>query len=138
MQRTKSSKIFETIIVCIIILFIAQIINVQINNISIARRDDARKSAINNIYYNLESVFYKKNHYYPVNIDASTFSSTIKILTLKDPSGIMINQTKIANKQTTYSDYSYSPTDCSNDQCRHYALSTVLENEATYTKNSKN
>ena len=93
------------------------------------QRDQTRKLAINEIYYNLEEVFYKKNGFYPEKLDENAVKGIDPNL-LTDPYGILINEEK--------SDYRYEPTSCENGKCKKFSLRTKLEKESDFVRRSKN
>lgn len=101
----------------------------QKNSIEISAQDNARKTAINAMYYSLEEVFYPANKYYPQSINNDNLKSVDPTL-FTDPNGIKLG--------TAGSDYTYSPTNCIEDKCKSYTLKSTLTNEADYIKNSKN
>jgi type II secretory pathway pseudopilin PulG len=132
MKRHKEQG-FTIIELCavIVLTFAASILFlVQKNNLQVAARDDKRKVAVNAIYYNLEEVFYAKNQYYPVKLDASELPAMDPAL-LKDSNGVDISDTSNA------SEYRYEPTNCQDNKCRGYTLRVALENEAEYIKKSQ-
>lgn len=91
-------------------------------------RDNTEKTAINAMYYNLEEVFYPANHYYPRTISTDNLKAVDPAL-FTDPFG-----KKIGDKGSMYS---YTPNNCSVDQCKGYTLKADLENEADYIKTQK-
>lgn len=98
--------------------------------IDAVQRDSQRKMAINSMYYNLEEVYYEKNHYYPATIDSKTLRAMDPIL-FSDPAGIKLGDTG--------SDYRYNGIDCTTDgHCKRYELRTILEREDDYVKTNRN
>lgn len=91
-------------------------------------RDEARKTDINAIYYQLES-FYEKNDYYPEKLSTQTLPGI-------DPESL-IDQDNLAVHAEGAS-YVYRPNDCSKTKCQSFELSTELERESTYIKLSLN
>lgn len=128
-KHTKGFTVIELIFFILLAGSTSIIFFVQKNNIEVAARDDARKTAINAIYYNLEKVFYPTNNYYPREITTETLK-TIDPEMLIDSNGKKINETG--------SLYTYQPTDCSDDKCKNYTIKTTLEKEADYVKKSDN
>ncbi len=101
---------------------------IQKRDIEIISQDNTKKSSINAIYYSLEEVFYANNNYYPQTVDSNIIKS-VDPAVFADPSGAQIN--------TSGSDYSYTPTNCSDNKCKSYTLKTTLNNEADYIKTSQ-
>lgn len=129
---TKQSKGFtaiEIIFVIIILSFASILFFVQKNNIEIIARDNTRKTAINAMYYSLEKSFYTTNSYYPESISSANLTTMDPDL-FTDPNGISIG--------TAGSEYTYTPTNCSDNKCESYTLTANLENEADYVKKSSN
>lgn len=120
--------VIELIFVIVILGFASVFFFVQKNNFEVASRDEARKTAINAMYYSLEEVFFKANGFYPRTINEATLPSVEPSL-FKDPSGVKIGEAT--------SEYRYEPTDCIEDTCRSYTLRTVLENEADFIKENR-
>ena len=128
----KSSRGFTIIELLIVIMFIAVasvVFFVQKNHIEIAARDDARKTAINAMYYSLEEVYFANNAAYPRTINAETLPSVDPTL-FTDPNGVKIGESA--------SDYRYQGLNCNNNSCQSYKLRTILENEDDYVKKSRN
>ncbi len=94
-----------------------------------AQRDEARKTAINAMYYNLEEVFYEKNTYYPERIDSKTLRAMDPQL-FTDPNGDKLGESE--------SDYRYESSDCQGDRCKSYSLKSDLEKEADFVKTNRN
>ena len=90
------------------------------------QRDQIRKLSINEIYYNLEEVYYKKNSYFPEKIDENSIKG-IEPNLLTDPSGILINE--------EHSEYRYEPIECENGKCKKFTIRTKLEKEGDFIKN---
>lgn len=131
MKRSQSGFTVIELVVVIALLASASILFfIQKNNIQVAAHDDKRKTAINAIYYNLEEVFYTKNQYYPLKLDAKELPAMDPEL-LNDPNGIAIND------ESGLSDYHYDPIGCNGDRCTGYTLRTALESEADFIKKSR-
>ena len=118
------------------ILFIALIAGaasivffVQKNNLEIVANDNAKKTAINAMYYSLEEVFYPTNKYYPQTISSDNIKSIDPAL-FTDPNGAKIN--------TTDGSYTYTATDCQDGKCKSYSLKATLQNEADFVKTNRN
>lgn len=130
MKRTSGFTVIE-LLIAIFILSVGAILffNGQATA-QAAARDTARKTSVNAIYYDLEEVFFKANNYYPQTISDKTLTAMDPSL-FKDPSGSLIN----AHGSTLH----YQGLSCSVDgHCKGYRLSTNLEHEADYVKNSRN
>ena len=92
-------------------------------------RDEARKVAINAMYYALEESFYKEHNYYPEHIS----EDNIKVIDPSlwtDPSGI--------NLGDLGSSYSYEAANCKDGKCKEYTLKADLEKEDTFIKYNRN
>lgn len=129
MERQRGFTVFELIVAIIVLIVAGTFFYIQKRDVDIANRDVARKTAINTIYYNLEDVFYATNKAYPEFLTADQLKG-IAPDTLKDPNGKAFG--------TEGSDYSYIAKDCSQNLCKSYTLTANLENEADYSKNSRN
>jgi Tfp pilus assembly protein PilE len=126
----KSSRGFTVIELVIVVAFFAAasiLFFVQKNHVELAARDDARKTAINAMYYSLEEVYYKQHGSYPRTINADTLPSVDPDL-FKDPSGVKIGESD--------SDYRYEGLNCNGDSCKSYTLRADLETEADFVKSS--
>ncbi len=102
---------------------------IQKNNVEVVAQDNAKKTAINSMYYSLEEVFYPTNQYYPRTINSDNLKSVEPAL-FTDPAGIKIGEAGSA--------YTYSPTNCTDTKCKSYTLKSTLRNEADYIKKSRN
>lgn len=129
MKRQQGFTVFELIVAIIVLIVAGTFFYIQKRDVDIANRDSARKTAINTIYYNLEDVYYATFKAYPEYITSDQLKG-IDPNTLKDPNDKAFG--------TDGSDYSYVAKDCSQNLCRSYTLTANLENEADYTKNSRN
>ncbi len=68
----KKKSGFTLIEICVVIVFLIAagiILTIQRFELLSVQRDQTRKLAINEIYYNLEEVYYKKNGFYPEKLD---------------------------------------------------------------------
>ena len=129
-MRKKSG--FTLIEICVVIIFLIAagiILTIQRFELLSVQRDQTRKLAINEIYYNLEEVYYKKNGFYPEKLDENAVKGIDPNL-LTDPFGILINEEK--------SDYRYEPTSCENGKCKKFSLRTKFEKESDFVRRSKN
>ena len=80
------------------------------------------------MFYQLES-FYEKNGYYPSTIDATQLKG-IDPESLKDNNKLGVNQAG--------GTYTYKPLGCADGKCKSFELSTTLEKEAPFIKQSLN
>ena len=127
----KSSRGFTIIELLVVIVFIAVasvVFFVQKNHVEVAARDEARKTAINAMYYSLEVVYFAENAGYPRTINAETLPSVDPAL-FTDPNGVKIGESA--------SNYRYEGLNCNGDSCQSYKLRTILENEDDYVKKSR-
>ena len=121
--------ILEIIIVGAFASLLFIIFFIQKSNVDAFNRDEARKTAINAIYYALEESFYKDHKYYPEQISEDNIK-VIDPALWTDPSGYNLGDPK--------SSYSYEPANCKDGKCKEYTLKTTLEKEDTYTKYNRN
>lgn len=128
-MKQRGFTVIELMVAIVLLLVIGTVFWVQKNNIEVAARDDQRKIAINSMYYTLEEVYYPTHKSYPKTLDSSTLPSVDPSL-FKDPNGVTLGKSN--------SDYRYEPTNCSDTACKGYTLRADLENEADYSKTSRN
>jgi len=128
-KRSNGFTVIELVFIIVIATVASIIFFVQKNNIQTVAEDDTEKIAINSIYYSLEEVYYKNNGYYPQTIDSTVLNSVDPDL-FTDPNGVKIGTADCA--------YIYTPTNCTNNQCKSYSLKATLHNEADYIKTSRN
>ena len=128
-MQKKGFTIIEIIIVAIFASLLFILFFIQKSNIDAMQRDDARKTAINAMYYALEESFYKEHHYYPEFISENNIT-VIDPSLWTDPSGY--------NLGDPLSSYSYEAANCKDGKCQEYTLKARLEKEDTYTKNNRN
>lgn len=124
-KQTQSG--FTVIELMVAILVISAIAVLALSNVRTMRaesRDNAKKTDINAIYFQLES-FYEKNNSYPEKIDQKILSG-IDPDSLKDENGTNINEAG--------SQYRYKPKNCDDKNCKSYNLEADLEREAVYKK----
>ena len=121
----KGFTILEIVIVATFASLLLVLFFIQKSNIDAMERDDARKTAINAMYYALEESFYKEHHYYPEFISEENIK-VIDPALWTDPSGFNLGDPR--------SSYSYEAANCKNGKCQEYTLRTRLEKEDTYTK----
>jgi Tfp pilus assembly protein PilE len=128
-KQSNGFTVIELIFIVLVTGLASVLFFIQKNNLQIVANDNLKKTAINSMYYSLEEVFYPANNYYPQTISSDNLKSVDPLL-FTDPSGILID--------TAGSSYSYSPIDCTDNQCKSYTLKATLKNEADYTKTSRN
>jgi prepilin-type N-terminal cleavage/methylation domain-containing protein len=126
-KQTSGFTIIELLFVVIVLALASVFFFVQKNNLQVTNRDDQRKTAINAMYYSLEQVFYKQNHFYPKTINQTVLPSVDPALFI-DPNGAAIGDSS--------SSYSYLPVNCTDEKCASYTLRTTLQNQADYIKSS--
>jgi len=128
----KSSRGFTVIELVIVVAFFAAasvLFFVQKNHVEVAARDDARKTAINAMYYSLEEGYYKQHNAYPRTINSEILPSVDPNL-FKDPNGVKIGESG--------SNYRYEGLNCNGDTCKSYTLRADLEAEGDFVKSSNN
>lgn len=128
MKKSEGFTVLELTFAITIFIIAGVFFLIQKRNLEVMARDNSEKVAINAMYYNLEEVFYPTNHYYPRTISTDNLKVVDPAL-FTDPFG-----KKIGDKGSIYT---YTPTECSGDQCKSYTLKADLENEADYVKNQK-
>ena len=102
---------------------------IQKSNVDAMNRDDARKTAINAMYYALEEYYYPKYGYYPSEISE-------EILPVVDPA--LFTDPFGTNLGIEGSNYTYEVANCnSKNECQEYTLRAQLEKEDTYIKKGK-
>ena len=121
--------ILEIIIVGIFASLLFVVFFIQKSNVDAFNRDEARKTAINAMYYALEESFYKDHKYYPEQISEDNIK-VIDPALWTDPLGYNLGDPK--------SSYSYEPANCKEGKCQEYTLKATLEKEDTYTKYNRN
>lgn len=129
MQKQRGFTVLELIIAVVFLLAAATIFYVQKRDLEIAHRDSVRKTAINEMYYNLEDVYFAANQGYPERLSADQLKG-LNPESLKDPNGKTVGEYG--------SNYRYEAKDCQNGKCKSYTLTADLENEADYVKASRN
>lgn len=129
MRESKSGfTVLELVIVILFVSLAVVLFFVQKMNIDAMDRDDARKTAINAMYYSLEEGYFAKNGFYPETISEENLTTMDPAL-FTDPSGI--------NLGDDGSSYSYQPANCEDGKCREYTLRAVLEKEEDYIKKNR-
>ncbi|MDN5275500.1 MAG: hypothetical protein JWN33_149 [Candidatus Saccharibacteria bacterium] len=124
-HRSHGFTVIELLLIIVVIAGAGILFFVQKNTVESIGRDQARKTAINAIYYNLEKVYFAENGSYPQQLTDETFRALDPAL-LTDPEGHKIG--------TAESDYRYEATNCNDNACKSYTLRTSLENEADFIR----
>lgn len=128
-MKQRGFTVIELLSLILLLVVIGVVFWSQKTNIETAARDDKRKIAINAMHYSLEEVYYPTHKNYPKTLSAATLTSVDPAL-FKDPNGKMLGAPD--------SDYRFEGKNCDSSGCKSYTLRTKLENEADYTKNSRN
>jgi Tfp pilus assembly protein PilE len=128
-KRISGFTVIELVFIIIVLGIASIIFFVQKNNVEVIARDNSEKTAINAMYYGLENVFYPANKYYPQTISSTNLTSVEPAL-FTDPAGVKLG--------TAGSAYTYTPTNCTDNECKSYTLKATLTNEADYIKTSRN
>lgn len=129
MQKQRGFTVLELIIAIVFLVAAATVFYVQNRDLQTAARDSARKTAVNDIYYVLEDVYYPAKKSYPEKLTTDGLKG-VNPDSLKDPSGKMVGEYG--------SNFRYEPKDCQGGKCKSYTLTADLENEADYIKDSRN
>jgi type II secretory pathway pseudopilin PulG len=129
MQKQRGFTVLELIVAIVFLVIAGTFFFIQKRDLEVANRDTIRKTAINSMYYTLEDVYYPANAGYPEHLTADQLKG-LDPSVLKDSNGKAIGQEG--------SNYSYVAKNCADGKCRSYTLTADLENEADYTKNSRN
>lgn len=124
-KRENGFTVIEIIFVILILGAASVIFFVQKHDIQIGSRDSDRKTAINAMFYDLKKVYYPANGSYPATISSSNLGAIDPSL-FTDPNGKKLG--------TAGSNYTYTPTDCTDNNCTSFTLRANLENEADYVK----
>ncbi len=128
-KHERGFTVIELLVIIVLIGAASVLFFMQKNNITVAARDQQRKTAINAMYYSLEEVYYPAHSYYPAKLDATILPSVDPTL-FTDPNGVKLGDQS--------SNYRYEPTNCASDKCKSYTLRSTLDNEADFVKDSKN
>lgn len=128
-MRTRSNgfTVIELLFVALLLGAASVLFFVQKNDIKIASRDAERKTAINAMYYDLKKVYFPASGSYPASISTKNLTAVDPSL-FADPDGKKLG--------TAGSDYTYTPTNCTDDKCSSFTLRATLEKEADYVKTS--
>jgi len=142
-KKQSGFTIIELLVTFAVLVTLAIFFAIQRGELEVASRDQARKVAINAMYYNLTEVFYAQNKYYPETISRDNLMAMDPTL-FTDPSKVTLN-----GNECTYTDadgkkatdgncnYHYTASQCNeNGECQKFKLSADMEAEATYNKYS--
>lgn len=127
-RKQQGFTILELVVVIVFLGVAFFIITEQLREHHQIESDKMRKISINAIYYSLEEGYYKQNGYYPKELSEDKLK-TLDPELLKDPEGKKINEKD--------SSFKYEPTNCDNEKCKSYLLSTIMKKEADYQVKSK-
>jgi len=126
--NSEGFTIIELLVFIVVLVTIAVVAVSNIRDLRAQNRDQTSKVDINAIFYQLE-VFHEKNGYYPDKIDPAQLKG-LEPDNLKDKNGIKINDSN--------SVYNYKPIGCQDSKCKSFTLTSKLEKEAPYIKQSLN
>lgn len=129
MKRSAGFTVVELVVAIVLVGAAAFLFLFQKANLEAMKRDEARKIAINAMYYNLEEVYFEKNKTYPAKIESKVLRAMDPLL-FTDPQGTKINEEG--------SNYRYEGLNCDNNACKAYRLSSTMEKEAEYVKTNRN
>jgi hypothetical protein len=128
-KKFSGFTVVELVFIIVLVGAASILFFIQKNNIEIIAQNNTKKTAINAMYYSLENVFYPTNKYYPQTISSDNLKSVDPAL-FTDPGGKKLG--------SVGSSYTYSPENCTNNECKSYTLKAALTNEADYVKISRN
>ncbi len=129
MSKQRGFTVLELIIAIVFLVAAGTIFYVQKRDLEVFKRDSDRKTTINQLYYNLEDVYFPGNQAYPERLASDTLKG-VDPQVLKDPRGITIGDYG--------SDYRYEAKDCKDGKCKSYTITANLEAEADFSKQSRN
>lgn len=129
MKKKNGFTVLEILIVAVFATLLLVIFFVQKANVDAMKRDEARKIAINAMYYALEESFYPTNGYYPEMISEENIR-VIDPALWTDPMGV--------NLGGEGGSYTYEPANCVEGKCKEYTLKARLEKEDAYIKRNRN
>jgi len=143
MKKQAGFTVIELIMAFVVLVTLAVFFVIQRNDLEIASRDQARKTAINAMYYNLTEVFYAQNKYYPETISRNNLKAMDPAL-FTDPKGVTLNGNECVyvdsdGKKATDGNcnYHYVASDCNEkSECQQFKLSADMEAEAAYIRTS--
>lgn len=127
-MNKKGFTVLEVIVVAAFAGLLLIIGFVQKASVDAMNRDEQRKEAINAMYYALEEGFRAEKGFYPEKISEENLKMMDPQL-FTDPWGV--------NLGDEGSNYSYTPANCENGQCREYTLRATLEKEQEYIKKNR-
>ncbi len=132
MKQLKNSEsgftVIEFLVLVLILLTVGFLGLTSLRANRAENRDNTRKSDINALDFQLEA-FYEKNNYYPSVVDATTLAG-VDENSLNDPFNKKVGETG--------SQYVYQPYSCAQTKCKSFKLSSDLEREDVYIKESLN
>ena len=129
MNNKKGFTLIELMIVGAFAALLVIIFFLQKANIEAMDRDDARKTAINAMYYALVEYYYPKYGYFPSEISE-------EVLPVIDPE--LFTDPLGTNLGIDGSSYSYEVANCNDqNQCQEFTLRANLEKEDTYIKKGR-
>ena len=129
MRKSKTGfTVLELVIVILFASLALALFFIQKANVDAMNRDDARKTAINAMYYALEEGFHNENGYYPETISEKNLT-VIDPALFTDPSGINLGEEGCS--------YTYNPANCEDGKCKEYTLRATLEKEDVYVKKNR-
>jgi prepilin-type N-terminal cleavage/methylation domain-containing protein len=143
MKKQSGFTLIELLLAFAVLVTLTVFFAIQRNDLETATRDQARKVAINAMYYDLTEVFYVQNKYYPETISRDNLTAIDPAL-FTDPKEVTLNGNKCTytDSEGNKSDdgdcnYRYTPTDCNEKgECQNFKLTADMEAEAAYTKTS--
>lgn len=128
MKASRGFSVVELMVAIVFLGVVGTVIYEQQGALRSIHRDQSRKVAMNEIYYNLEEVVKPKLGGYPRLLTAAQLTAMDKRY-LKDPAGVLVGASD--------SQYRYEPTGCNGgDVCRGYTLRADLEREADFVRSS--
>jgi type II secretory pathway pseudopilin PulG len=126
MKQEHGFTVIEAIVAIVVLAVVGSFFFIQRNDLETSAHDQARKTAINSMYYGLTEVFYKENDYYPTAIDSNVLRSVAPEL-FTDQQGLVINSPE--------GEYFYEGVNCDIDgRCKSFKLTAKLEREAEYVR----
>jgi type II secretory pathway pseudopilin PulG len=143
MKRQFGFTAIELLVAFVVLATLTIFFAVQRHDLEVATRDQARKVAVNAMYYDLTEVFYAQNKYYPETISRNNLKAIDPALFI-DPDKFMLNGTECTytdgeDKKPANNDcnYRYTPSECNEKgECQKFKLTADMEAEAAYTKSS--
>ena len=128
-MKKKGFTLIELCLVIAIFGILFVVFLLQKTSVDAMQRDEARKTAVNAMYYALEEGYYKINGYYPTSISADNLKMVDPKL-FTDPSGVLMGESGC--------DYIYIPANCDSEgKCQAYIIRSRLEKEDIYIKRNR-